>query len=158
MFCQDFVKEPLMHFGQAEIACVTMEYAGGDKVEIINRDKYTIPCPLATDPAEADGRICPRCRCHGPVRKDVTGIKRKDLTIRCGMTVPDAARIKYECQNCGATVVPSIDFRADNHRITKDPARYVRELLERGSQTRQLPREPALIKTSPRKSIRLPLR
>ena len=55
MFCQDFVKEPLMHFGQAEIACVTMEYAGGDKVEIINRDKYTIPCRLQPIPYKQMG-------------------------------------------------------------------------------------------------------
>ncbi len=118
--------------GQAEISFVTMEYSSGDKVEIINRDKYTIPCRLATDPVEADGRICPRCRCHGLVRKDVTSIKLKDLTIGSSMTVLDVARIKYECQNCGVTVVPAIDFKADNHRITKALERYVQELLERG--------------------------
>ena len=118
--------------GQAEISHVKMESSDGEKVEIRNRDRYTIPCRLATDPVEADGRKCPRCRCRGLVRKDVTSIKLKDLPIGSSMTVLDVERIKYECQNCGATVVPSIDFKADNHRITKTLERYVQELLERG--------------------------
>ena len=44
-------------------------------------------------------------------------------------------RNQLECPHCGATVMQSVPFMADHHRITKELLQYTKDLLATGTYT-----------------------
>lgn len=119
--------------GPAITTELTQTYGSGDKIEVIKRNKCTIPCTLVKDPIEADGRVCPKC--GGRLgHKDRTQIVLKDIPLGLNVTELRVERVKYQCNNpqCNLTLLPAIDFKSENHRITLKLEKYIQDLLALG--------------------------
>ena len=79
-------------------------------------------------------RICPKCgkkmHVHGG-----HPIAVQHLNVGGSFGYLSFRRNQLECPHCGATVMQSVPFMADHHRITKELLQYTKDLLATGTYT-----------------------
>ena len=79
-------------------------------------------------------RVCPKCgkkmHVHGG-----HPIAVQHLNVGGSFGYLSFRRNQLECPHCGATVMQSVPFMADHHRITKELLQYTKDLLATGTYT-----------------------
>ena len=112
---------------------MTSFYNTGTTVETTRSGRTAYRYEGTLDIQDSD-RICPKCG----KRMHVHGghlIAVQHLNVGGNFGYLSFRRNQLECPHCGATVMQSVPFMADHHRITKELLQYTKDLLATGTYT-----------------------
>lgn len=112
---------------------MTSFYNTGTTVETTRSGRTAYRYEGTLDIQDSD-RICPKCgkkmHVHGG-----HPIAVQHLNVGGSFGYLSFRRNQLECPHCGATVMQSVPFMADHHRITKELLQYTKDLLATGTYT-----------------------